>query len=175
MARNKKVHSSSLLYLAICIIGIGIFCIVGLYPNLVSMKELDKEYSELTITVQEQEQLFPVFRRLIKEIQAPQPDIDIPAETKIPQEDIGSLSTRFMKLAEKNKLSFDSAAPDPASYLEESSFLTMNIRLHGDFFNFRPFLLDVCQLSYLSAIDEISVKPWQDQKELSLKIRLNQE
>lgn len=175
MALNNKVHSSSLLYIAICLIGIGVFCIVGIYPNLGTMKELDNEFVELTTTVQEQEQLFPVYRRLIKELQAPQPELTMPVEIKLPQEDIGSLASRFMNLAKKNNLSFDSAAPDPASYLEESVYLTMNIRLHGDFFNFRPFLLDVCQLPYLSTIDEVSIKPYQDQKELKLKIRLNQE
>ena len=175
MALNKKVHSSSLLYLGICLLGICVFFLVGIYPNLEAMVELDNDFNELTTKVQEQEQLFPVYRRLIKEVQAPPMDLPIPDKTKLPREDIANLSMRFMRLAEKNNLSFDSAAPDAASYLEESVYLTMNIRLHGDFFNFRPFLLDVCQLPYLQAIDEVSITPWQDQKQLKLKIRLDQE
>ena len=175
MAITSKLHSSSLLYLVICSMGVIAFCLVGIFPNFKTMEELDGSIINLNAKVQRQELLFPIYSQLIKTIQHQAPDLPIPQKTKLPQKEITQLNQLFNKMAQKRDVIFESASPDAASYLEDSGFLTMNLIFHGDFFKFRDLILDICQLPYLGSIDELSISPGPNGNQMRLKIKLDQE
>ena len=175
MATSPKLHSSSILYITICLLCILAFCIVGIYPNVENMKELDDIIAELKTKAQRQELLFPVYTRLIKEVQIKAPALPLPQKTKMARNDIERLNTHLIEIAEKNGVVLDSAIPDAVSYLEDSGQLTMNLVVHGDFFKFQNLLLDISQIPYLAAIDKLGIYPHVDGKQMKLKIRLDQE
>ena len=174
MATPSKLDSSTMLYILISILCMLAFFTVGIYPNLQQSKALDLEIAHINTQVKEQTVLFPLYTRLIKAVQNDPPTLPLPPKATLAPEDIAGLDDRFSKLAEKNGLVFDSAVPDPVSYLEDSGQLTMNLAVHGDFFNFQKLLVDICQLPYVAAIDELGITPHQDSKQMALKLRLNQ-
>jgi hypothetical protein len=51
----------------------------------------------------------------------------------------------------------------------------MRLRLSGDFFNIRKFLIDMGSIPSLEHIEEINIQPTKTSKELRLKIWLAQE
>lgn len=175
MAAFSKLHSSSVLYITICLLCVLAFFIIGIYPNVENLKELDDRIAELNTKAQRQELLFPVYARLLKEVQIKAPPLPLPQKTKMARQDIERLNAHFMELAEKNGVIFDSAIPDAVSYLEESGQLTMNLVVHGDFFKFQNLLLDISRIPYLAAIDKLGIYPHADGKQMTLKIRLDQE
>ena len=110
MAIAAKIDNSSLLYIVICSLGVLAFCLVGIYPNVQAMRQLDNDMTKFNAEVQQQEFLYPVYRRLVKEVQQQPPALAMPDKTKLPRKEIPQLGQLFMKLAEKNHLHFDSAS-----------------------------------------------------------------
>ena len=174
MAAPSKIDSSTMLYIIISILCVLAFFIVGIYPNIQQAKALDLEIAQINDQVKKQTVLFPLYTRLIKAVQNDSPALPLPPKADLAPGDIAGLDDRFIKLSEKNGLIFDSAVPDPVSYLEDSGQLIMNLVVHGDFFNFQKLLVDICQLPYVIAIDELGITSHQDSKQMALRLRLNQ-
>jgi len=175
MAMSTKLHSSSLLYLVISLLCMLAFFIVGIYPNIKDMKELEDTIARLNEKTGRQELLFPVYTRLIKEIQSQPPALPLPQKARLDHKEIAGINAQFSRMAEKNGVIFDSATPDATSYLEDSDQLIINLSVHGDFFNFQNLLWDIYQIPYLSAIDELGIYSQQEGKQMKLKMRLDQE
>ena len=87
---------------------------------------------------------------------------------------ISDIHVIFAAMAEEHRVAFDSAVPDPVSYMEENAQLTMNVTFSGDFFQFRPLLLRMCELPYLSAIETVRIRTEGDTRRMQLKLVLNQ-
>jgi hypothetical protein len=138
------------------------------------MKEQNDTIARLKEKAGRQELLFPVYARLIKEIQREPPALPLPQKSKLDPKEIGGISAQFIAMAEKNGIEFDSAVPDATSYLEDSNQLVLNLAVHGDFFKLQNLLADICQIPYLAAIDELGIYPHKDGKQMKLKMRLDQ-
>lgn len=175
MAILPKIHSSNLLYLSICVLGIVAFCLVGIYPNTLAMDELEDTIADYRSKIQIQELLYPVFGRLIKEVQQQASDLSVPAPVPIRRDEIARLNQVFAQLAQKNQVKLESAGPDAASYLEDSGSVTMNVAFRGDFFNFQKLLLELCQLPFLTSISQVGVHARDDSKQLEVKLQIRQE
>lgn len=174
MTMSTKLHSSSLLYLVISLLCMLAFFIVGIYPNVKDMRELEDTIAGLNDKAGRQELLFPVYTRLIQEIQRQPPALPLPQKARLDHKEIADINSQFSRMAEKNGVTFDSATPDATSYLEDSNQLIINLAVHGDFFNFQNLLLDICQLPYLAAIDELGIYSQKGDKQMKLKMRLDQ-
>ena len=106
MAITPKIHSSSILYLVICVVGIAVFFLVGIYPNSVTMAELNQDAEQLQFKLSAQELLFPVYSALIKEVQQQTPDLPLPENTTLSRQQIANIDSVFMGLAERNHVMF---------------------------------------------------------------------
>ena len=172
---NLKIHPSNLIYVLICLLGVVIFALVGIYPNSAAMEGMEADIAELNKKVQTQELLFPVYQKLIKEVTQKIPSkLPLPNKSQSTQNDLGRINELFSKLAEESDVTFSSAAPDAVSYLEDTEHLTMNVYFSGDFFKLRKLLLNVCRLPYLGSIEEMRLETDQGKKRLSFKLKLKQ-
>ena len=172
---NLRIHSSNLIYIIICTLGILIFAVVGIYPNSTAMDRLEADIAELNTKVQTQELLFPVYQQLIREVTQKIPStLPLPDKSQSAQKDLGRINEMFTKMAEESDVVFSSAAPDAASYLEDTGHLTMNVNFSGDFFKLRKLLLSVCRLPQLDSIEEMRLETDQGNKRLSFKLKLAQ-
>lgn len=173
--KPSRIHSSNFLYLGLCFIGIIAFLLVGIYPNLKAIDEIDEEISLLKQKAQEQELLYPVFQKLLVEITHKIPTkLTIPEKRKISHNDLSHINSTFLSLASKNKVSFVHAIPDASNYLEDKGFLTMNVAFTGDFFNFRNLILDICYLPYLESIEKMQIETLKEHKRISFTIKVAQ-
>jgi hypothetical protein len=175
MAILYKIHSSNWLYLVICVLGVAAFFLVGIYPNSVAMDELEETIAEHKTKIETQELLFPVFARLIKEVQQQGSTLAVPTVVPITRDDTTRIADVFGPLAAKNHVKLESVAPDTSSYLEDSGSLTINVAFSGDFFDFQKLLLDLCQLPYLTAINQVDLRSAHEEKKLMLKMQIKQE
>lgn len=174
MALNKP-HSSNLVYLAICGLCILTFIVVGIYPNHLAMGQMDEEINALRTKIQSQKLLHPIYLKLIKQMQQKPPEgLPLPEKTTIDKDDIDSINDKFFSIAQSSGVNFESASPDPSSYLEETSWLTMNVVFSGDFFNLRRLLMNISQQPYLNKIDHLELKTEGDRKQIRLKLILDQ-
>lgn len=170
-----KINSINLLYVAVCLLGIAAFFLVGIYPNMRSMDQLDVDVTELTNKVQSQELLYPVYRELIKEVQEPiSTKLLLPEESKLTSRGLGQISDMFRDIAAKSNVAFENAVPDATSYLEDAGYLTMHVSFRGDFFNFNKLLLNMCGLPYLESIDKMRIDSEQTDKLIAFKLKLRQ-
>jgi hypothetical protein len=170
-----KLTTSNIAYLIVCLLGVAAFFLVGIYPNMKSMNELETDETILTQTVQSQELLYPIYRQLIKEVQQPIPSkLILPTRSTLSQNDLNQLNHLLREIARKSDVIFIRAVPDANSYLEDSGSLVMNTSFSGEFFNFRNLLYALCSLPYLESIDQIIIETQATERTIDLKLRLLQ-
>jgi hypothetical protein len=72
-------------------------------------------------------------------------------------------------------LKLEEITTDDSSLMPESGYLFMRLRLSGDFFKIREFLIDLGAIPSLEHIEEINIRSTKASKELRLKIWLAKE
>ena len=175
MAAMNKIHSSNWLYLAVCLLGVGAFYLVGIRPNTIAMQEAQTTIAELKTKIETQELLYPVFTRLIQDVQQESTTLVLPEAVPIKRADATRIADRFAPLAAKNGVQLENVTPDSASYLQGSTTLTVNALFSGDFFNFRNLLTEICSLPFLAAIDQLDIRSTHDGAKLALRMQILQE
>jgi Tfp pilus assembly protein PilO len=170
-----KIESNNLVYLAICAAGVLLFGLVGIYPNLSAMRQLDEDLVTLQKQIDDQALLNPLYRKLIEEVQLPLPaDLPLTPTSKIDQGNLARLNETFAALAQANGLVLQSAVPDASSYREDGARLSVNVVFSGDFFDFRNLLMEICRLPFLNAIEHLRIETDQEKRRLILKMELLQ-
>lgn len=169
------IHSSNMLCLGVCLIGMVAFFFVGIYPNIHSLRETDQEISALKQEVQTQELLFPVYLKLLADITHKIPTkLPVPAHEKISFTDLGRINETFAQLASESNVSFISAFADASNYLDDMGRLSMTATFAGDFFDLRMLILEICRLPFLESIDEMRIEALEDRKQIKFKIKVSQ-
>ena len=171
-----KIHSSNLVYLAICLAGIVAFFFVGIYPNLTALQSIDQDIAALNQKAEKQALLYPVYLKLFQEVMHKSPEkLTAPESKKITHDNLSRINDIFEKLAAESHTAFISAIPDTSNYLEDTGYFSLNVAFHGDFFNLRNVLLGICRLPYLESIDAMQFEATDTDKQLRFQIRLKQE
>jgi hypothetical protein len=170
---NLRIHPSNIIYSAICLAGVAAFYFVGIYPNMKAMNQIDESIVSLSQKVESQALLYPVYKKLIKDVQQSIPEkLPLPGRHKIARSDLGRINEIFTKMAKNHDVVFESAIPDASSYLDESGNLSLNVNFNGDFFNFQNLLFDICRMPYLESIKQMRIETDKVKKRLLLKLVL---
>ncbi len=170
-----RLESGNLVYLAICATALILFVLVGIYPNLNAMRQMDEELDALQKQIDSQALFSPVFRTLIEEIQIPvPPDLPLAQVGRIDQGNLTRLNEIFSALALAKGVILHSAVPDVGSYHDEDDRLIVNAVFSGDFFDFRSLLMEICKLPFVHSIPQLRIETDQDKKRLALKLELLQ-
>ncbi|MDA8138957.1 MAG: hypothetical protein M0036_09925 [Desulfobacteraceae bacterium] len=171
-----KIHSSNLLYIGICALGMLAFAMVGIFPNMSASRQLDEELVLLNQKVQAQELLYPIYIELMRQFRQQAPEnLALPQSSKVAKSKIADLTPKFAELARLSEVHFERATPDPISYQEETGKITMNVSFSGDFFNFRKLLMNICKMDLINSIEEMNVGVDGNIKRLQLKLLVDQE
>ncbi len=173
---SNKPLAQSLMILAVCVVGILAFFLLIILPSERAAGELDQEIKELNARIEEQRILTPVFHSLLKRSKVlPPSDLPVPERTKLTHGDINTISSVFQEMAARHNLKLEDVKTDVSSMVEDAGYLSMQLRLNGNFYKFREFLVDLGSIPSLEHIEEISIRPQKASRELEIKLWLAQE
>jgi len=168
--------TQSLIIFVVCAVGILTFFLLIILPSQKTSAELDQEIAKLNARIEEQRILTPVFHSLLKRAKKEGPsELPSPKQAKLTHGDMNVISTVFQDIAGKHNLKLEEITTDVRSLVQESGYLLMRLRLSGNFFNIRKFLIDVGSIPSLAHIEEINIRSTKTSKEFRLKIWLAQE
>jgi Tfp pilus assembly protein PilO len=177
---SNKISSNplaqSFVILVICAVGILAFFFLIILPSKKTSADLDQEIEKLTVRIEEQRILTPVFHSLLQRAKMEGPsELPSPEKSKLTHGDMNAISTVFQDFAGRHNLKLEEITTDDSSLMQESGYLFMRLRLSGDFFKIRKFLIDLGAIPSLEHIEEINIKSTKTSKELRLKIWLARE
>jgi len=177
---SDKISSSplaqSFVILVICAVGILAFFVLIILPSKTTSADLDQEIESLTVRIEEQRILTPVFHSLLKRAKIDdRSGLPSPKKSKLTHGDMNAISTVFQDFAGRRNLKLEEITTDDSSLTQESGYLLMRLRLSGDFFKIREFLIDIGSIPSLEHIEEINIRSTKTSKELRLKIWLAKE
>lgn len=178
MADKISTHplSQSLLIVLVCAVGISAFFLLIILPSQKTAAELDQDIDQLSARIEEQRILTPVFHSLLKRAKmAPPSDLPVPEKTKLTHGDMSTISNVFQDIAMRHNLKLEEIKTDVGSMDQDSGYLSMRLRLSGNFYKFRDFLVDLGSISSLEHIEEINIRPQKTSRELEIKLWLAQE
>jgi Tfp pilus assembly protein PilO len=173
---SKNPLSQSVLVLVICVVGVLAFLLLIILPSQKNSAELDLEIEKLNVRIEEQRILTPVFHSLLKRAKTESPSVlPSPEKTKLTHGDLNSISKLFQDIAMHHNLTLEEIKADVSSMMEDSGYLMMRLRLSGNFYKFRDFLVDLGSIPSLEHIEEINIRPVKTARELQIKLWLGQE
>jgi len=177
---SEKISSNplaqSLIIFVVCAVGILAFFLLIILPSQETSAELDQDIDRLNARIEEQRILTPVFHSLLKRANKGGPsELPSPEKAKLTHGDMNAISTLFQDIAGRHNLKLEEITTDVRSLMQESGYLLMRLRLSGDFFNIRKFLIDIGSIPSLAHIEEINIRSTKISKEFRLKIWLAQE
>ena len=173
---TTKPLAQSLLILIVCVVGILAFMLLIILPSDKSAKELDQEISKLNARMEEQRILTPVFHSLLKRSKmAPPSNLPVPERAKLTHGSLQTISNVFQDIAARHNLKLEEIKTDVGSMVQDTGYLSMQLRLSGDFYKFREFLVDLGSIPSLEHIEEISIRPLKATRILDIKLWMAQE
>jgi len=150
--------------------------LILIFPDYRTLAALDKSIIHLSAKIETQKLLYPLFQKMLTEIDLKLPDgAAFPKTEKLTQEKAERMVSVFHELAGKHRLKVVEVSPDVESTLDGSGFVLLNIVAGGDFFELREFLLELGGLPYLEKIEQIKLQNTEAGKEVRLKIWLVKE
>ena len=168
--------AQSLMILVVCLVGILAFFVLIILPSQKTAAELDHDIDRLNARIEEQRILTPVFHSLLKRAKmAPPSGLPAPEKTKLTHGDINTISNVFQDIAVRHSLSLEEVKTDVSSMVKDTGYLSMQLRLNGDFYKFREFLVDLGSIPSLEHIEEINIRPLKTTREIEIKLWLAQE
>ena len=168
--------AQSLVVFVICVVGILAFFLMILLPSQKTSAELDQEIDKLNVRIEEQRILTPVFHSLLNRAKTTPPSaLPSPEKTKLTHGDMNTLSKVFQDIAVRHNLKLEEVKTDVSSMMQDSGYLMMRLRLSGNFYKFREFLVDLGSVPSLEYIEEINIRPVKTARELEIKLWLGQE
>ncbi len=170
-SRLPKLPKRSFIYLLICIGGVLILFITGIYPNTKIQEELDAQIILLNNELDEQKILFPLFSDLMKTSRAKiENQLPFPGKAKLSRDDIGKIPSIFKETAHKSNLVFIGGIPDVNTLKDDSELLLVNVSVKGDFFGCRNFMVRLGEIPYLEKIETIQITAGRKFKEFKLRV-----
>jgi len=173
-----KLPSQSITLILICGVGILAFIMLAIYPNYISLTDMDMEIKSLNARLEEQKVLFPVFKDIFKKVQiSNKMDLPFTNKEKLSKEDAEIIPIIIKKATQQGNIKLESVVTDVESAIGGSAHLRIDIKLKGGFLDLRKFLLKLNELPYLEHIEKIRIRSEKKSHELQcdLKIWMAQE
>jgi Tfp pilus assembly protein PilO len=167
--------TQSIVLFLLCSVGIAVFILLVILPSRQTAAELEVANEELQAKIEQQRILTPVFTSLLEKVKSENPtELPLVEPTRLPRGELERLLNQLKELAQRNNLTLKEIAPEADSLKEESEYLQIRLILTGDFFNFRPFILDLGSIPSFVHSEEIRIRAVEDSQEIQLKIWLAQ-
>jgi hypothetical protein len=174
MAETKMgihIPQQSVIYIALCLIGILIFVFAGIIPANRSLVALDGQIADARYKLEEQRTLLPLLQSLQGQSDRKESQIlPLPEKGKLPQARIDTLPATFSTAAKMSGMTLVSALPNLNALTGDAQFLSVDVVLRGDFIRFRKFLIQIGGLPFVQHIEAITIQEKIDMPEFHLKI-----
>jgi Tfp pilus assembly protein PilO len=171
MPEIPKLHPRSISFIFICLVGVTAMALLGLLPNHMELKELQAEAQRLRSEIQSQQALAPVVKKLVQKARPMSFEgLKKPPVREATNASMSNLSAQLADLAAQHDLTLEMAAPDERSLADTNGHLVLNLRVSGDFFNFRGFLMDLVQQANLARMETLHIETLNDRRELSTRL-----
>ncbi len=174
MAEQKleiKFPRQSIVYIGLCLTGIMIFLLAGILPAKGTLADLEADTAVIQYRIEEQKTLAPLYQTLQETNGKKESAIlPLPEKGKLPKDKIETLPRVIEAAVKSSGMTLVSAVPNLAGLTGDARFIEMDILLHGNFINFRKFLITLGGIPYLEHIEEITIQAKPDGKEYRLKL-----
>lgn len=168
-----KIPGRSAMYLLICVVILIIFYLIAIYPYQRSLGAIDVKTAQAVDRIEKQKVLLPLYEEMIKIGEGRvREKLPLPEKKGLSRREIDTVSSLFKKMADKYGMEIVSVSPDLAIMTEESDDIIVSIRLKGEFFDFRKFLVELGGAPFLDRVEEIEIKQETGRKQFYLKVRL---
>jgi hypothetical protein len=146
------------------------FALLAIYPHQKTIAGLRTEIKEIGSQLKQQKILFPLHSKLVnKEKRNSAMVPPMPARTKPESRNMDRIPFIFEAIAEKNNLKLLSVVPDVNSLAEVQGLWSADARVTGEFPDFRGFLMNLGQISYLAHIETIRFRSVEGVPEFRIK------
>jgi Tfp pilus assembly protein PilO len=170
--KGFRIPKSSVRYLLTCLGIIALIILIGLLPMGYAVSSLDKKEKELKMSVEEQEQLMPLFQALQKRLadRKVPTDLPMPARTRLSKDQVDQASVTIRGLARAAQLEVMSVNPELGSLAGDAKLAPVIVAVRGGMPQFRNFFTALGGLSYVERFDAIEVRPTQSALELKMNL-----
>ncbi|CCK78869.1 hypothetical protein [Desulfobacula toluolica] len=138
-----------------------VICLYGLffiYPSYRSVYRIQQAIVEQTTKNERLKVLYPVFVRSKILEQIPfEHRLPFPDRVRIGRGAISTLPGKIINIAEHNKLLLFESDFDINSLKNDSSIISMTIKLKGNLFDFRRFLIDMIAFEFFDSVENLSI------------------
>jgi len=185
---KKKLKPITLGLIVIFLALIVLSLVLGILPQYFATQRLNQNIDVLTIDLEplrsfsyldleRQKKIFPIHAKAIQINQFDfLPKLPFPERNALDRHRISQLSQTFDQLASQHNLrstgnSLSVQKIGTQSYEEKVS---VDLRLSGQFFDFRNFLISICALPFFDIVENVKIEPVdKTNKRFATKIRLN--
>ncbi len=158
-------------FLAISFGGFALYAMVVIAPSLYKLIDLNSELAELTDTLEEQKELFPLYRDYNKELNRNyKRSLLLPKAGSLDQSRVSRIVGMFSKIVEKDSgLKLEMISPDYRSIANNANLIAVNLTAKGRLPELRRLLINIGRLDYIKNIESIEIKAIPGARQFDLK------
>lgn len=158
---SPKKSSPGLLTLGLIFVAfICLYVLFFIRPDYVSLTQTRQTLSDQTAELERLKLIYPVFARskALDQIQF-EPRLPFPPRVSIHRKDLAKLSEKISRTAQKNQLSLVGYHLDVNSLKETSQSIPITLKLQGDLWDFRNFLIEMISFSFFDSFESFNIQP----------------
>ncbi len=165
-----KIPQQSIVYMVICLSGIMLFVLLGIFPSQRVLANLEEKIAESNYKIEEQKVFMPVSRIVKERTQKKSPrGLPVPAKSPLAQEQVDLLNASIKEISGRANLEVVSILPALGSLSISSKSMAIETLLRGNFYSFRKFLAGLGGIPSVEHIEEIQIRQYPEWLELKVK------
>ncbi|MDY6972693.1 MAG: hypothetical protein SV775_10240 [Thermodesulfobacteriota bacterium] len=167
---SSRLPAKIIRHLLICTAGILGFVFLVIWPYQKLLAGLDGEIKNIESQIERQEILFPIYKDLLKMVNAETlGGLPFPERAELDRDKTAEIPYICKEIARKNNLEVASVVPNLQSLAKRPGLLPITALLRGDLFDLRNFLIQLGGVPYLEHIEEIRIQSVEGYKEFRVK------
>ncbi len=166
-----KFPQQSVIYLLLCLFGMGAFILLGIVPSQKELAGLEEKITATKMRIEEQKTLSPLYQALGQRAKKQGAWVlPFPSKSELPREQMDQISAAVKAIAGRSNVALLSFTPALNTLSADSRFMEMNLTARGDFLSFRKLITGIGGLPYVEHVEEIHIHQEPEHLELRLKL-----
>jgi hypothetical protein len=156
---KKKWPATSLPLGLIFLTLICLYALVLIYPDYRLVSQVRRSIQVEQAKLERLKVLYPVFARSQALDKVPfEHRLPLPLGVKIYRNELATLSLKISETATRNHMTLSGSNFDINSLKNKSQSVSMTIKLKGEFFEFRQFLIDLIAFEFFDSIERFDIR-----------------
>jgi hypothetical protein len=168
-----KINPQKRLSQPVVILGISFlvvacfYALLFVYPCYRSFSRTRQDIFEQTAKLEGLKILYPVYAKAkILERISFDHQLPFPERKEIHRNELVTLSKKISDIAQRNQMTLSGSDFDINALKNESRMVSLAVKLTGEFFDFRRFLIDIIAFEFFDSIQTLSVRTNQEQMKI---------